>query len=76
MRLVIELPDEFQQHFEVDRFQDSFMRINGDVSTREDRLSGRYEDELLTVLKEAFKGAKESPFALVGDDGFYLGDRT
>lgn len=58
MRLVIELPDEFQQHFEMDRFQDSFMRINGDVSTCEGRLSGLYEDELLAALKEAFKGAK------------------
>lgn len=56
MKLLIEIPDEFREHFEFDRFQDSFMRICGDLEERK-ALSGRYEKELLGALKDAFKNA-------------------
>lgn len=56
MKLIIELPDKFEEHFDFDRFQDSFMRICGDIQT-EGGLSGNYEYELADELKTAFKGA-------------------
>jgi hypothetical protein len=33
MKLIIDLPDEFEEHFDFDKFQDSFMRICGDIRT-------------------------------------------
>lgn len=56
MKIIIELPDEFEEHFDFDRFQDSFMRICGDIRTK-DGLSGNYEYELADELKKAFKVA-------------------
>ena len=56
MKLIIELPDEFEEHFDFDRFQDSFMRICGDIRTK-GGLSGNYEYELADELKKAFKVA-------------------
>lgn len=59
IRLVIELPDEFEEHFNFDKFQDSFMRICGDIRTK-GCLSGNYEYELADELKKAFSKAKKS----------------
>ena len=68
MQLLIELPKEFEEHFDFDKFQDSFMRICGDIneickSHSEDGpslgLSGKYEHELVAVLKTAFLNAKK-----------------
>lgn len=68
MHLLIELPKEFEEHFDFDKFQDSFMRICGDIneirkSHREEGsslgLSGKYEHELVYVLKTAFLNAKK-----------------
>ena len=53
MKLIIELPDEFEEHFDFDRFQDSFIRICGDIRTK-GALSGNYEYELADELKKAF----------------------
>lgn len=58
MKFIIELPNEFEEHFDYDKFQDSFMRICGDIRT-EGRLSGRYEYELAYELKKAFNKAKK-----------------
>lgn len=61
MKLIIELPDKFKEHFDFDRFQDSFMRICGDIRAK-GILSGNYEYELADELKKAFKVAyKEEP---------------
>ena len=68
MQLLIELTKEFEEHFDFDKFQDSFMRICGDIneickSHSEDGpslgLSGNYEKELVDVLKPAFLNAKK-----------------
>ena len=56
MTLTITLPDEFEGHFDFDRFQDSFMRICEDIRTK-GGLSGNYEYELVDELKKAFKVA-------------------
>lgn len=58
MKLIIELPDEFEEHFDFDRFQDSFMRICGDIRIN-GGLSGNYEYELADKLKRAFKVASK-----------------
>lgn len=58
IRLVIKLPDEFEEHFNFDKFQDSFMRICGDIRA-EGSLSGNYEYELADELKKAFRQAKK-----------------
>lgn len=58
MKLVIELPDAFKEHFDFDKFQDSFMRICGDIRVK-GTLSGNYEHELADELKKAFSKADE-----------------
>lgn len=69
MKLILDLPETFKKHFDFDKFQDSFMRICGDIKeiscshnnpTCESKgLSGNYEKELVDVLKVAFKNATE-----------------
>lgn len=68
MELLIELPKEFEEHFDFDKFQDSFMRICGDINEiRKSHSeegpslgrSGNYEHELVDVLKTAFLNAKK-----------------
>ena len=68
MQLLIELPKEFDEHFDFGKFQDSFMRICGDINeirkshSKEGPslgLSGKYEKELVDVLKTAFLNAKK-----------------
>lgn len=56
MKLIIELPDEFENHFDSDKFQDSFMRICGDIKGC---LCGNYEYELAGELKKAFSKAEK-----------------
>lgn len=53
MNIQISLPDEFEEHFKLDAFQDSLARIKCDIDTYW-RLSGRYEIELIDALKAAF----------------------
>ena len=62
MKIVIELSDELEEHFEFDKFQDSFMRICGDIRT-EGGLCGNYEYELADELKKAFSKAERLQFA-------------
>lgn len=67
MKLLLEIPDAFAEHFAMDKFKDSFMRICGDLGEIAKShstpgvaslgLSGRYEKELVDVLAPAFAGA-------------------
>jgi hypothetical protein len=52
MRIEIEIPKEFEEHFKQDRFEESLQRL------RTNSLAGRYEEETLEMLIEAFKNAK------------------
>lgn len=64
MKLVLDLPEAFRENFQFDKFQDSFMRICGDIkeislshskpNSDSLGLSGNYESELVDVLKTAF----------------------
>ena len=66
---MIERPKEFEEHFDFDKFHDSFMRSGGDINEiRKSHsqpgavslgLSGKYEHELVDVLKNAFLNAKK-----------------
>lgn len=51
MKIVIEIPSEFETHFEQDRFEDSLHRLSADAHL----LAGNYEQEVLTMLIKAFK---------------------
>lgn len=57
MKLVIELQDAFEHHFDFDKFQDSFMRICEDI--KGGSLCGNYEYELAEELKKAFSKAEK-----------------
>lgn len=66
MKLLIELPKEFEEHFAMDKFKDSFMRICGDIKEvvlshsklgPSLGLSGKYEKELVDGLANAFENA-------------------
>lgn len=55
MKLIIEIPKEFEAHFADDRFKDSLERLKADAGS----VAWNYEIELADMLIEAFKDAKE-----------------
>ena len=57
MKIIIDIPVEFEEHFNKDRFKESLDRLNADVHC----LAGNYEKELTDMLVEAFKNAKKIP---------------
>ena len=61
MKLLINIPKEFEQHFQADRFNDSLHRLSADAHL----LAGLYEQEIALMLSEAFKDAV--PVPLHGD---------
>lgn len=71
MKLVIDIPEEFEEHFNNDRFEDSLHRLEADVKPKigTGTLSGLYEAELVEMLRNAFRdacvaGAMENGFVL------------
>lgn len=54
MRIEIEIPKEFEKHFEQDAFEDALCRLSTDAHL----LAGNYEKETATMLIEAFKNSK------------------
>lgn len=48
--LLIDIPYEFEYHYSVDRFHDSFQRILADIHSS----AGLYEKELIEMLDKAF----------------------
>lgn len=57
MKLVIEIPEEFVEHFNNDKFKDSLERIKVNIEHQEWSIAGLYEIELLEMLKNAFNDA-------------------
>lgn len=53
MKLIIDIPKEFEQHFQEDRFCDSLLRLVCDAKS----LAGVYEQETALMLSEALKNA-------------------
>ena len=54
MKLLIEIPTEFESHFNLDRFKDSLKRLEFDANY----LAGNYEKELAEMLIESFQNAQ------------------
>lgn len=54
MRIEIEIPKEFEEHFARDRFRDSLSRLRFDAGN----LAGLYEKEVTDMLITAFSHAK------------------
>ncbi len=61
MKIVIEIPKEFESHFEFDRFADSLARVASDIEALGFKLSGRYERETITMIRLAFENATPLP---------------
>lgn len=63
MKIMLELPDEFITHYNNTKFIDSLSRIECDIGKQkmsvctQIRLSGLYERELVTALKDAFQSS-------------------
>ena len=61
MKVVIDIPKDFEQHFNEDKFKDSLLRLKADTNyglEHESTISGNYEIELLDMLVEAFEEAR------------------
>ena len=62
MTLSIQIPKEFERHFNMDRFEDSLERIRADIKfnleNEATQLSGNYEMELAEMLRDAMLKAE------------------
>jgi len=54
MKVVIDIPNEFAEHFAQDRFEDSLRRLSADAHC----VAGNYEQETALMLINAFKNSK------------------
>lgn len=54
MKITLEIPKEFEEHFKNDRFKESLHRLSADVHS----LAGNYEREVVTMLIDAFRNAE------------------
>ena len=61
MKVMIEIPQEFEEHFERDRFEDSLQRLIVDSHCA----AGRYERELCGMLIEALKMSRHIIGAII-----------
>ena len=56
MIISLEIPKEFEEHFNMDRFKDSLERIHVDIECARisyPTMSGLYETELIKMLRDA-----------------------
>jgi hypothetical protein len=53
MIIELEIPKEFEYHFNYDRFEDSLHRLSADAHL----IAGNYEQETAIMLIKAFKNA-------------------
>ena len=62
MRIEIEIPKEFEEHFNQDKFKDIFERIMADIKhslkSRDCSCAGRYEYETIEMFEKAFENSK------------------
>lgn len=57
MKIVIDIPKEFETHFEIDRFEDSLCRLIADAHS----IAGNYEKEVANMLIDAFRNCTPLP---------------
>ena len=64
MRIEIDIPKEFEEHFNQDKFKDSFERIMADIKHSLENgdclCAGNYEYETIKMLKKAFEDSKSA----------------
>ena len=58
MKLLIEIPKEFEEHFNMDRFEDSLERIRVECGLSNNIMAGLYELELIQMLRKAMLKAE------------------
>ena len=76
MKITLDIPKEFERHFNNDRFKDSLKRIMTDVTDEIESdfsISGKYEIELCEMLIKAF--AEAEPIMCAKWIDRYFGDR-
>ena len=56
MRIVIEIPEEFEKDYTTDKFADFLGRVSADIDYK--GMCGNYERETADVLAKAFKNSK------------------
>lgn len=63
MKIVIEIPKEFERDYNKDKFNEFFERLKADFPNYLDSnvvsMSGNYEKETLQMLEKAFKESNE-----------------
>ena len=63
MKVTFEIPAEFEEEWNKDRFEDTFLRLRADCHA----MAGNYEIETLEMLTAAFQNAQveedDNPFA-------------
>lgn len=57
MKIIIDIPEEFESHFERDRFHESLCRLRTDAHC----VAGEYEREVGYMLIEAFNNSTQLP---------------
>ena len=64
MKIEINIPKEFEEHFKQDKFKDSFERIMADIKQSLENgdclCACRYEYETFEMLEKAFEGSKSA----------------
>ena len=62
MKIELEIPKEFEEHFKQDKFKDSLERIIADIRHSLEigncLCAGNYEDETIKMLEEALENSK------------------
>lgn len=66
MKIEIEIPKEFEEHFNEDRFEDSLHRLSADAHL----IAGNYEQEVAIMLIQAFREGKISEKDLKTTEGY------
>ena len=65
MQIVIDIPEEFEEHFNSDRFEDSLQRVRFDIHktiiAKKKVLSRKNEIEILDMLTDAFLSSVSLP---------------
>lgn len=58
MKLIIEIPKEFETDFNKDKFKECFGRVQVDLTYfKEETLCGKYERETIEMFENAFQNA-------------------
>ena len=64
MKIEIDIPKEFEEHFNKDKFKDSFERIMVDIwnllENKNCLCAGNYEYETIEMLEKAFENSKSA----------------